>query len=100
MESELEVFVSECRGGEYITQYNIHIKDPVYGFSTLYKGQGTLQENKKKAIAEMRKEIEKFEAEAFEAKNFDLEKSVSSDTSRLYDYINNRTQGQEQFADN
>lgn len=96
VEAELEIFISESRCGEYISQYDIHIKDPIYGFSLLYKGEGTLQENRKKAIAEMSKKIKNFEMEKFQSSKADLEKSMSLETVRLYDYINNRIQCQDE----
>ena len=49
-----------------------------------------MQENRKKAIAKMSKKIKNFEMEKFQSSKADLEKSMSLETVRLYDYINNR----------
>ena len=57
-----------------------------------------MQENRKKAIAKMCKKIKNFEMEKFESSKADLEKSMSLETVRLYDYINNRIQCQGPFV--
>ena len=46
----------------------------------------------------MSKKITNFEIEKFQSSKADLEKSMSLETVRLYDYINNRIQCQGRFV--
>ena len=59
-----------------------------------------MQENRKKAIAKMCKKIKNFEMEKFQSSKADLEKSMSLETVRLYDYINNRIRDFMMYSNN